>query len=83
LAFSCTTAFGLITAFGYITVGCCIALQLHCSFNCLAVADGLIDLINFNGISLGIISLVGSSTLVDCWIKVGIISLIDQISLID
>jgi hypothetical protein len=39
-------AFGLISAFGYITVGCCIALQLHHSPNCLAVADGLIVKIN-------------------------------------
>jgi hypothetical protein len=46
LAFGRTTAFGLITAFGYIMVGCCIALQLHHSPNCLAVADGLIVKIN-------------------------------------
>ena len=46
LAFGRTTAFGLITAFGYIKLGCCIALQLHHSPNCLAVADSLIVKIN-------------------------------------
>ena len=71
LAFSRTMAFGLITTiFGNITVGCCIALQfchitvgscialqLHHCPNCLAVADGLIDLIGFRDSSLGIIGL--------------------------
>jgi hypothetical protein len=71
LALSRTTAFGLITTtFGnitvgccialqlhHITVGCCIALQLHHSPNCLAVADGLIDLIGFRDSSLGITGL--------------------------
>jgi hypothetical protein len=69
LAFGRTTAFGLTTAFGYITVGCCIALQLHHSPNCLAVADGLINLIGFSNISLSIISLIdciiGRNSLID------------------
>ena len=77
LAFGRTTAFGLIMAFGYITVGCCIALQLHHSPNCLAVADG------FSNISLGIIGLIdciigrnGLINFVSCTNRNGVIGIV-------